>query len=192
VGLAIPLRDINRQHPDDGVPCPSSFRPRRFSRPRRLAPPPTLQVYFTLQPRPGFTLQGLPLPPSRETSSVPRALSSLAADRYRQFGYRRHDPLPHPQGLDPSGSPLLGRQFYPPSRLVPLLSFSSTRFSLPPPRGRFLVSGRSRSSDGARLVALRPDPQRSILRRARLSSLEDADLLEVPGLPPPPVHQRRR
>jgi hypothetical protein len=85
MGSAIPLRDINRQRTHDGVPLPPPFRPRRFSRPRRFAPPPTLQVYFTLQPRPGFTLQGVPLPPSRETSSVTRALSSLASDRYRQL-----------------------------------------------------------------------------------------------------------
>jgi hypothetical protein len=35
------------------------FRPRRFSRPRRLAPLPGSWVCFTPQPRPGFALQGL-------------------------------------------------------------------------------------------------------------------------------------
>jgi len=35
-----------------------TFRPRRFSRPRRLPPPPALRVCFTPQPRPGFALQG--------------------------------------------------------------------------------------------------------------------------------------
>jgi hypothetical protein len=36
-------------------PNPTAFRPRRFSRPRRFDPPPALRVYFTPQPRPGFT-----------------------------------------------------------------------------------------------------------------------------------------
>jgi len=43
----------------DRNPTPGlTFRPRRFSRPRRFAPPPTLRVCFTPQPRPGFALQG--------------------------------------------------------------------------------------------------------------------------------------
>jgi hypothetical protein len=50
-----------RQAPRRGHPKPTSFRPRRFSRPRRLPPPLTSQVCFTPQPRPGFALQGLPL-----------------------------------------------------------------------------------------------------------------------------------
>jgi hypothetical protein len=46
------------QAPRRGHPKPTSFRPRRFSRPRRLPPPLTLRVCFTPQPRPGFALQG--------------------------------------------------------------------------------------------------------------------------------------
>jgi hypothetical protein len=47
-----------------------TVRPRRFSRPRRLAPHRALRVYFTPQPRPGFTSQGFcpaaqPLAPRR-------------------------------------------------------------------------------------------------------------------------------
>jgi len=70
LGLAFPLRDINRRYPCGGLPFPSPFRPRRFSRPRRLTPPPALRVYFTPLPRPGFSLQGVPLSHSRSTSSV--------------------------------------------------------------------------------------------------------------------------
>jgi len=41
-----------------GFPQPITFRPRRFSRPRRFEPPLALWVCFTPQPRPGFALQG--------------------------------------------------------------------------------------------------------------------------------------
>jgi len=54
-----PLRDINRWRPRAGFPGPAPFRPRRFSRPRRLAPPPASRVCFTPLPRPGFALQGV-------------------------------------------------------------------------------------------------------------------------------------
>jgi len=68
-----------------GIPCPVAFRPRRFSRPRRLHPPPALWVCFTPQPRPGFTVQGLSLAHSRATSSVSRALSPLTRHHYWQL-----------------------------------------------------------------------------------------------------------
>jgi len=45
----------------DGVPLPPPFRPRRFGRPRRLAPCSTCQMYFNPAPRTGFSLQGFPL-----------------------------------------------------------------------------------------------------------------------------------
>jgi hypothetical protein len=55
---------------------PRPFRPRRFSRPRRLPPPTGSWVYFTPQPRPGFALQGFvpresPRPPRRMTPCPP-------------------------------------------------------------------------------------------------------------------------
>jgi len=52
-----------------GSQATSPFRPRRFSRPRRLSPPPGLWVCFTPQPRPGFALQGFSLASSRADSS---------------------------------------------------------------------------------------------------------------------------
>jgi hypothetical protein len=59
----------SRHHRAASVPRGSQpslpFRPRRFSRPRRLSPPPGLWVYFTPQPRPGFALQGFSLASSR-------------------------------------------------------------------------------------------------------------------------------
>ena len=80
VGFAFPLRDINQRHPYDGVPSPPTFRPRRFSRPRRFPPPPALWVYFTPQPRPGFALQGL-VPRTQPRYLVDTALPSR---RYRR------------------------------------------------------------------------------------------------------------
>jgi hypothetical protein len=46
------------------------FRPRRFSRPRRLAPPSGSWVCFTPLPRPGFALQGFCLARRRIVSST--------------------------------------------------------------------------------------------------------------------------
>lgn len=63
-----------------GHPRPTSFRPRRFSRPRRLAPRPALRVCFTPLPRPGFAPQGFSSPHSRTSSSLAVALLSLAPD----------------------------------------------------------------------------------------------------------------
>jgi hypothetical protein len=69
---SIPLRDVSlRSPPHASIPKPAKFRPRSFSLPRRLSPPPALQVYFTPQPRPGFTLQGFPLLRSRTTFRWP-------------------------------------------------------------------------------------------------------------------------
>jgi hypothetical protein len=60
MGFAVPS---SRHHRMASVPRGSHasvpFRPRRFSRPRRVAPPLGSWVYFTPQPRPGFALQGL-------------------------------------------------------------------------------------------------------------------------------------
>ena len=47
-----------------------TFRPRRFSRPRRLPPPPALRVCFTPQPRPGFAPQGF-VPPHGAVPALP-------------------------------------------------------------------------------------------------------------------------
>jgi len=70
-----PYRDISTADSLlDSNPFESLFRPQRSSRSRRFAPRGALQVYFTPQPRVGFTLQGLSLLPSRCFSSKRRAL----------------------------------------------------------------------------------------------------------------------
>ena len=47
-----------------GIPGRPSFRPRRFTRPRRFPPPTALRACFIPLPCPGFALQGFP-PPSQ-------------------------------------------------------------------------------------------------------------------------------
>jgi hypothetical protein len=49
-------------HCPPGIPCPSAFRPQRFARSRRFAPPCALRIYFAALPCPGFSLQGFPPP----------------------------------------------------------------------------------------------------------------------------------
>jgi hypothetical protein len=84
LGVPSPLRGNDSWSPrPTGIPGPSMFRPRRFSRPRRLTPPRASWACFIPQPRPGFTLQGFSPLPSRSASSAYRALLPL-----------RHDPLP--------------------------------------------------------------------------------------------------
>jgi len=73
-----------RVHLREPAPKLASFRPRRFARPRRLAPLPVLRVCFTPQPRPGFTLQGF-LPPASPYELVarrdPHAVAVLSPGR---------------------------------------------------------------------------------------------------------------
>ena len=66
-------------HFPPGIPSPTVFRPQRFARSRRLAPPRALRVCFTALPCPGFRSKGCILHPSRTTSSVALTLAPLAA-----------------------------------------------------------------------------------------------------------------
>jgi hypothetical protein len=66
----------------------------------------SLWVYFTPLPRPGFTLQGFSLQHSRDTSSVPDALSSVSAKSLLSVAQQLHDPSPRPQGFHLYQSPL--------------------------------------------------------------------------------------
>jgi len=63
-----------------GLPTPRAFRPWRSSHLRRFMPRPTLRVYFTPQPLPGFTLQGISLPHSHDASSTPLCLHGGSPD----------------------------------------------------------------------------------------------------------------
>jgi len=92
-----------RSAPRRGHPKPASFRPRRFSRPRRLTPPPTSRAYFIPQPRPGFALQGFPLARSRTGSSPAAALLSFVLARcppsFIHWGSTNQHPPPGPSLL---------------------------------------------------------------------------------------------
>ena len=84
----------------------STFRPRRFSRPRRLTPRCPLRVCFTSQPRLRFTPQGFPPAASR-----PRFHTSVPSCRLLSFAYRQASlpgPAPDPrlQGFTPTAGPL--------------------------------------------------------------------------------------
>ena len=88
-----------------GHPKPASFRPRRFSRPRRLPPPPALRVCFTPLPRPGFTLQGFSLARSRTGSSPALALLSFAPHPCPQFDPTAPGYSARLQGFAPLANP---------------------------------------------------------------------------------------
>ncbi len=61
----LPLHDVScRVHMPTDIPGPSSFRPRRFARPRRVPPLLASRVCFASLPCPGFSLQGIVLPTS--------------------------------------------------------------------------------------------------------------------------------
>jgi len=75
---SVPLRGINQRRPHDppGSPPGSSFRPRRFSRPRRLTPPPAFAGLF----HPAATSRVCPpgvSPSSRSRTGFPRPFHAL-------------------------------------------------------------------------------------------------------------------
>jgi hypothetical protein len=83
----VPLLLQRRRHP-----MPDWFRPRRFARPRRLAPPPALRVCFAPLPRTGFTLQGVSLSRGGTGSSPALPLMAFSTTSCRHaFLQRRND-----------------------------------------------------------------------------------------------------
>jgi len=130
----VPRRDVSYRSPlPTGFPGPAlTFRPRRFSRPRRFPPPLALRICFIPQPRPGFSLQGFP------------PTSQVAPTRRRRFPPRRwhRDPAflrwRRSPGTSTSWCVLTSdpqwpaRVLAPPSIRVPSCEFDS--FGLPCPR----------------------------------------------------------
>jgi hypothetical protein len=82
-------------HYSGSFPRSPMFRPQRFSRSRRLAPPWALQARSILLPRPGFSLQGFPSLLSRVVSRrfVPSCRSGL------RCCYRYYSIAPQPQSI---------------------------------------------------------------------------------------------
>jgi len=80
-----------------------TFRPRRFSRPRRLAPPPALRVCFTPLPRPGFALQGFVPLRGAVPAFTGRVMPSCRRAEPPAGLTRRQRSRPRLQGLAPRG-----------------------------------------------------------------------------------------
>jgi len=184
LGVAFPLRDLSPWRPCNGFPRPSPFRPRRFSRPRRFTPPLAWWVCFTPLPRPGFALQGvvsLAQPLHLVGVACPLVVGRSALP---VVAHRRHTLLPRPQGFDPCESSwsTLRCLAAAPTRYPPglfLLQVLCLVVVSTPSRALPLVTLVKRPSSGSR-------HRSSAFRlRARLASLEVADLLEVRGLPSP-------
>jgi hypothetical protein len=73
-------------HVSPGIPSPTTFRPQRFARSRRLAPPRALRVCFAALPCPGFRFKGCLLRPSRTSSSPAVTSAPLAPSACRLPG----------------------------------------------------------------------------------------------------------
>jgi hypothetical protein len=148
---------------DAGFPFPAPFRPRRFARPRRLPPPPTLRAYFIPQPRPGFALQGLSLAHSRTSSSLAVALLSLPSVPYpRLLAGSRY--LRPPSGLCSVSESVVRRGCLGHDPPAALLSFPFLGFFFVRLEGDFAPSPPTAFLGPRCVVSARPDS----LLRARL------------------------
>ena len=123
----VPHHDINTRSPQfAGVPVPTMFRPQRFARSRRLAPPHALRVCFAAQPCPGFLLQGvdsssLAVPP--RGGRYPRAVGAA-----RLPVARRQRTSRRPQGLAPEPESAVSDELVQPAvTRIPSCVFNSRR-----------------------------------------------------------------
>jgi len=104
LGVPFPHRGTSRWRPPiaQGTrPC-ATFRPRRFSRPRRFPPPPALRVCFAPQPRPGFALQGIVPRAEPYRVSPARSCPHVVGRQSLRFDPRQLG-RPRLQGLAPRG-----------------------------------------------------------------------------------------
>jgi hypothetical protein len=200
-----------------GRPEPATFRPRRFSRPRRFPPPPASRVCFVPLPRPGFTPQGFssahsgtgfrpPLPSCRSAFALPRC-SRGARPPAAAFRALLRAPIRHaPQGL--------GRVAFDPLSSFSFLGFFFARRSdgfTPSPPSAFLGPRRlhdERPDESLRLprsrfVACPPLPPRqlegeaqSARRSTRTAKLDRTQCepcaIDLPGLGLGNAKTRRR
>jgi hypothetical protein len=111
-------------HSPPGIPSPTTFRPQRFARSRRLAPPRVLRVCFAALPCPGFRFKGL-LPPSEPYHLVgghdPRAVGAI-----RLPVARRQRTSRRPQGRALVQSPQCPTKLFTSPSPVSLLAFFQT------------------------------------------------------------------
>jgi hypothetical protein len=112
------------------LPKLATFRPRSFSLPRRLAPPPALRVCFTPLPRPGFALQGFPLRRSRISSSETVALGTFSTTPLPPACACGARKWPAPSGPCSTSESVASRKGLACESPVPLLGFPSSGCSL--------------------------------------------------------------
>jgi hypothetical protein len=177
-----------------GIPGPPMFRPQRFARSRRFAPPRTLRACFIALPCPGFSLQGFC--PTFQPHH-------LVGDRIPSRRWRRRLPVARlqrtsrrPQGVAPVRGPRCAT-----GGLGPRASRSPPAFSAPSGVGAWILEAPSRllrSQPSRHGTACPPHRWLSAYRRSPscclcpqrpvLSELSD---LRV-GCPSPEVHRCRR
>jgi len=151
-----------------GLPTPRAFRPWRSSHLRRFMPRPTLRVYFTPQPLPGFTLQGISLPHSHDASSTPLCLHGGSPDLAARSCRVHRSASRRLQGFTPCGSPLSGPWGLALALPAPFLSFPSSRFrSLSQPHTRACF----RSSPYCPSVKSSTQPAYNVFRARSLTGL---------------------
>jgi hypothetical protein len=110
-----------------GLASPATFRPRRFSRPRRLAPRDPARAYFIPVTLLGFRLQGLAPLRGAVPLSRPRALVPFAS---RPSAFRRPAGARSSEHFSPRRVRFASDRN--PLATVALLAFSPLRHSLPP------------------------------------------------------------
>jgi hypothetical protein len=127
LGVLVPHRGVSRRRPPPhGNPNPAvKFRPRRFSRPRRLPPPPAFAGLF----HPAATSRVCPpgvCPSPRSRTGFLRPSHALLPLNVAACDQR---PRLRLQGLAPRGECGVCRGCLDPDRSAPLLGFSSSGFS---------------------------------------------------------------
>jgi len=112
-------------HARRAYPRPTMFRPQRFSRSRRLAPPRASRACFIPQPRLRFPLQGLPPAAGRAGSSPASPSQRCRRPPAAEFPRSRRIATPRSQGCSSSRSVVADRVVTPAGPRSPL------EFSLP-------------------------------------------------------------
>ena len=99
-GGSVPLRDISYRSPlSTRIPASPMFRPQRFARSRRFAPPIASWACFIPLPRPGFRFRGF-LPPDRSRRLVAVAsLLAVGTELLPSLARWRRLPARRPRGL---------------------------------------------------------------------------------------------
>jgi len=134
-------------HTSTRHPSPTVFRPQRFARSRRLAPPRALRVCFAALPCPGFRSKGL-LPPS-EPYHLVGGLDPRAVGGVRLPVARRQRTTRRPQGRALVQSPRCPTWLFTPPSPVSLPAFFQTPSGVSRRPGPCHRTSSARGLDGA-------------------------------------------